>query len=102
MIEQIGTSIVMFLLGSALTYFFGKWSKIFEKIDCLEMGVQAILRDRMLQMHKYYAIKKVPIPQREVDSFESMYEAYKKLPGANGYVDDVRHEIIDVMPHEPR
>ena len=101
MIEQIGTSIVMFLLGSALTYFFGKWSKIFEKIDCLEMGVQAILRDRMCQMHTYYLEKHKPIPQREVESFESMYHAYKMLNG-NGYVEDIRHVIIDVMPHEPR
>lgn len=101
MIEQIGTSIVMFLLGSALTYFLGKWSQIFSKIDNLELGVQALLRDRMLQMHKYYAESKKPIPQREVESFESMYDAYEKNDG-NSYMKDVRHVVVDVMPHEPR
>ena len=101
MIHQIETSVLAFFVGVILTYFSTRWSKIFKKIDALEFGVQAILRDRMLQMHKYYSIKKVPIPQREIDSFCSMYNAYKKL-GANGYVDDIRHEIIDVMPHEPR
>ena len=102
MIQQIESTIIAFVLGGILTFFTTRWSKTFRKIDALEMGMQAILRDRMLQMHKYYSIKKVPIPQREVDSFEAMYEAYKKLPNANGYADDIRHEIIDVMPHEPR
>lgn len=101
MIEQIETIIVAFLMGSVLTFFAGRWSNTFKKIDAMEYGMQAILRDRMLQMHKYYSVKRVPIPQREVDSFETMYEAYKMLNG-NGYVEDVRHIIIDVMPHEPR
>ena len=101
MIEQIETTIVAFLLGSILTFFTGKWKKSFQKIDALEYGVQAILRDRMCQMHKYYMAKSVPIPQREIESFESMYSAYKMLNG-NGYVEDVRHDIIEVMPHEVR
>ena len=101
MLEQIETSIIAFLLGSVLTYFGARWSKIVRKIDSLEFGVQALLRDRMLCMRQYYLEKQKPIPQREVDSFESMYEAYKRL-GGNGYVDDTRHEIVDVMPHETR
>ena len=99
MLEQIESSIVAFLLGSALTYFGARWSKILRKIDCLEYGVQALLRDRMLSMRQYYTDKQRPIPQREVDSFEQMYDAYKRL-GGNGYVDDTRREIVEVMPHE--
>ena len=101
MLQEIGTTIVSFLVGAAATYFLGKWSKIFTKIDFLEVGVQAILRDRMTQMHKYYLEKQKPIPQRELESFEGMYSAYKKL-GGNTYIDDVRHDIMDVMPHETR
>ena len=101
MLQEIGATIVSFLVGAAATYFLGKWSKIFTKIDCLEMGVQAILRDRMTQMHKYYLEKKKPIPQMELESFEGMYSAYKNLNG-NHYIDDVRHDILEVMPHEPR
>jgi hypothetical protein len=99
MLEQIETSIIAFLLGSVLTYFAARWSRILKKIDLLELGIQAILRDRMCQIHKYYNEKKKPIPQREIDSFESMYSAYKQL-GGNGYIEDVRHEVIEVMPHE--
>lgn len=51
MIQEIGTAIVMFLLGSVLTYFSTRWSKTLAKIDKLEHGVQALLCDRMLQMN---------------------------------------------------
>lgn len=101
MIEQIESSIIAFLLGAVLTYFGARWSKILKKIDGLEYGVQALLRDRMLQMREYYAEKKKPIPQREVESFEAMYSAYHGL-GGNGYIEDTRREIIEVMPHEVR
>ena len=99
MIQEIGTAIVMFLLGSVLTYFSTRWSKTLQKIDCLEFGVQSILRDRMTQMHRYYTYKNKPIPQQELDSFEQMFSAYKRL-GGNGYIDDIRHNIVEVMQHE--
>ena len=102
MLEQIGVEIIVFLCGAFLTFLFGKWSGIFKKIDALEAGVRAILRDRMCQMHKYYLEKKKPIPQRELDSFDSMYRAYKGLTDSNGYMDEVRHDIFEVMPHETR
>lgn len=98
MLEQIETSIIAFLLGSVLTYFGARWSTLLRKIDCLEYGVQALLRDRMCGMRRYYTDKQKPVPQQEVDSFEQLYEAYKKL-GGNGYVDTIRDEI-GRMPHE--
>ena len=73
MIQEIGTAIVMFLLGSVLTYFSTRWSRTLTKIECLEYGVQSLLRDRMVQMNQYYREKKKAIPQWELDSFEQMY-----------------------------
>ncbi len=99
MLEQIGTAIVMFLIGSACTYFYGKWSGIFTKVDALEYGLQSLLRDRIIQMHQYYKRTAKPIPQREIDSFEQMFLAYKRL-GGNGYVDDIRKVVIEDLPHE--
>ena len=99
MLEQIGAEIVMFLLGSALTYISTRWSKSLKKIDKLEYGVRALLRDRMLQMYTYYKRKHVPIPMREVESFELMYVAYGDLEG-NGFMPDIRREFIEEMPHE--
>ena len=99
MIQEIATAIVMFLLGSVLTYFSTRWSKTLKKIDSLEYGVQSILRDRICQMHRYYTDKKKGIPQQEVDSLEQMYDAYKKL-GGNGYIDDLKDRLVKEYPHE--
>ena len=98
MIDQIGTAIVMFLLGSVLTYFSTRWSKTLKKINKLEYGVQALLRDRMLQMYSYYREKGKPVPLREVESFEAMYSAYTENEG-NSFMLDVRKEFME-LPHE--
>ena len=98
MLEQIGNEIVMFLLGSALTYISTRWSKSLKKIDKLEYGVRALLRDRMLQMFAYYKEKGKKVPLRERESFEAMYVAYDDLDG-NGFMPDVRKEFLE-LPHE--
>ena len=98
MIEQIGTAIVMFFLGSVLTYFSTRWSKTLKKINKLEYGVQALLRDRMLQMYSYYKEKQKPVPLREYESFEAMYSAYTENDG-NSFMPDVRTEFRE-LPHE--
>jgi hypothetical protein len=100
MLEQIGSGIVMFLLGSALTYFTTRWSKTLKKIDRLEFGVQALLRDRMLQMFSYYKEKGKKVPLRERESFENMYSAYTENEG-NSFMPDVREEFLE-LPHETR
>jgi hypothetical protein len=99
MFEQISSGIIMFLLGSVLTYFSTRWSRMLKKIDKLEFGVQALLRDRMLQMYSYYKEKGKPVPLREVESFEAMYSAYTQNEG-NGFMPDVRREFIEELPHE--
>ena len=98
MIEQIGTAVVMFLLGSVLTYFSTRWSKTLQKINKLEFGVQALLRDRMLQMYSYYKEKGKPVPLREVESFEAMYSAYRENE-SNSFMPDVRKEFME-LEHE--
>ena len=98
MLEQVESTIIAFLLGSVLTYFATRWSKILKKIDKLEYGVQALLRDRMLQMYSYYKEKGKPVPLREVESFEAMYSAYKDNEG-NSFIPDVRKEFME-LEHE--
>jgi len=100
MIQEIGTAIVMFLLGSVLTYFSTRWSRTLAKIDKLEFGVQALLRDRMLQMFSYYKEKGKKVPLRERESFEIMFEAYTDNHG-NSFMPDVRKEFME-LPHENR
>ncbi len=98
MIQEITTEMVMFLLGSILTYFTTRWSKTLKKIDKMEFGMQALLRDRMLQMYSYYREKGKKVPLRERESFESMFSAYQDVEG-NSFMSDVRKEFLE-LPHE--
>ena len=98
MIQEIGTAIVMFLLGSVLTYFSTRWSKTLQKIDKLELGVQALLRDRMLQMYSYYKESGKLVPMRERESFECMFSVYTDNNG-NGFMPSVNKEFLE-LPHE--
>ena len=99
MLHEIGANIVTFLLGCALTYFVGYWSKIFHKIDSLELGVRALLRNRMIQTLNYYREKKKPVPRWELESFDQMYDAGKLL-GEDGYMDELKHEMHEELKHE--
>lgn len=98
MIEQIESTIIAFLLGAVLTYFSTRWSKVLGKINKLEIGVQALLRDRMLQMYSYYKETGKKVPLREYESFECMFEAYTGNEG-NSFMPDVRTEFRG-LPHE--
>ena len=95
---EIGTAIVMFLVGVATNYTFNKTTNTFAKIDKLEHGVQALLRDRMLQMYSYYKEKGKPVPTRERQSFADMFEAYTDNKG-NSFMPKVKDEFME-LPHE--
>ena len=100
MIEQVESVIVAFFVGAILTYFSTRWSTILKKVDKLEIGVQALLRDRMLQMFSYYKEKGKKVPLRERESFECMFQAYRDNDG-NSFMPDVREEFLK-LPHETR
>ena len=100
MLQEIASGIIMFLLGSVLTYFSTRWSKTLAKIDRLEFSIQALLRDRMLQMFSYYKEKGKKVPMRERESFEIMFKAYTDNDG-NSFMPDVREEFLK-LPHETR
>ena len=100
MIEQIESLVIAFFVGAVLTYFSTRWSTILKKVDKLEIGVQALLRDRMLQMFSYYKEKGKKVPLRERESFECMFQAYTDNDG-NSFMPDVRDEFLQ-LPHETR
>ena len=62
-----------------------------QKQNALELGVQALLRDRLIyQYEKYKARGYAPIYAKE--NFENLYEQYHKL-GANGVMDSIHEEF---------
>lgn len=70
----------------------------FKRMEALERGVQAILRDRLYQSYNHFVDKGyAPLYARE--NFENMYQQYHNL-GKNGVMDDVHARFFE-LPSEP-
>ena len=89
--------ILSLLFGSGLliTILTAVWRKIKQnekKTESVQLGVQALLRDRLYSTYLKYAEKGyAPIYARE--NFENMYQQYHTL-GANGVMDDVYKKFM--------
>ena len=89
--------ILSLLFGSGLliTILTAVWRKIKQnekKTESVQLGVQALLRDRLYSTYLKYAEKGyAPIYAKE--NFENMYNQYHTL-GANGVMDDVYKKFM--------
>ena len=91
--------ILSLTLGSGLliTILTGVWKRIKQnenKTESVQLGVQALLRDRLYSTYLKYAEKGyAPIYARE--NFENMYKQYHVL-GANGVMDDIYRKFMSL------
>lgn len=99
MLQEIGSNIVTFLLGAALTFFLEKGTGVFQRLGAVEFALQALLRNRMIQTINYYREKGRPVPQWELECFEQMFDAGKRL-GLDGYFDELKRVMHEELPHE--
>ena len=89
--------ILSLTLGSGLlvTILTAVWKKIKaneKKTESVQLGVQALLRDRLYSTYMHYQEKGyAPIYERE--NFENMYNQYHVL-GANGVMDDIYRKFM--------
>lgn len=91
--------IIMLIAGSGsglaiAKWIHGKFVTQHKKNEALELGVQALLRDRLYQMYAHYVERgSAPIYARE--NFQNMYERYHNL-GANGVMDDYYKKFMEI------
>ena len=93
MITVIGwivSPIIVLLLGWIVTSL--KSNKTENK--CLKAGVQALLRDRLLQSYTYFE-KQGYVDLNERENWVNMYEQYHTL-GANGAMDDIHNKFLSL------
>lgn len=91
------------LLIAGLTIAWRKLSKRVKdsqaKNTAVELGVQALLRDRMIDNYNRYSEKGyAPIYVR--DSFENCYQQYHAL-GGNGVMKDIRDKFMSLPTSAP-
>lgn len=90
--EEILMSVLSGGVGMLLTYIFTELRARKKRQGAIQTGLQALLRDRIIQSYNHYVTDKKWIPIYAKDSLVSCYESYEDL-GANGVIDDLMTEI---------
>lgn len=87
------------IFSAIVAYMIGKVTGGFKRMEALERGVQAILRDRLYQSYNHF-IEKGYAPLYARENFENMYQQYHNL-GKNGVMDDIHAKFFE-LPSEPQ
>lgn len=76
-----------------------KVQKTVIKFSALELGMQSMLRDRIIQAYNKY-IEQKWIPIYAMDSILKLFESYELL-GGNGTIHNLVDELKDLPKHAP-
>ena len=86
------------LIGVLLGWLIASLKKNNQETKALKSGMQALLRDRLLQSYRYFEGKGyVGFDDRE--NFENMYQNYHAL-GQNGVMDDIHDKFLALPIHK--
>lgn len=86
------------LLTGIISYFYKLIKENEKKTEAVCLGVQALLRDRLIQTYNHYSDKGyAPIYAKE--NFENMWTQYHNL-GVNGVMDDTHEKFMQLPLRE--
>lgn len=68
--------------------------------DALKAGLQALLRDRIIQAYNHYVDGKGWIPIYALESINACYKSYEAL-GENGVINGLMEQLNDLPNYEP-
>ena len=91
-------SVALGALGGAIKYSYTQSKKRYTAVQAenqaLKLGMQALLRDRLLSNYKAYALQGYVEPD-DKDNWLNLYNQYHSL-GANGVMDSVKIKFMDL------
>lgn len=87
------------LLASVGKYIMSKLKANEQKIDAVCLGVQALLRDRLMKTYNIHS-ENGWAPIYVKDSFENMWMQYHKL-GKNGVMDEIHEKFLELPDRRP-
>ena len=86
----------------ALTAYLGTMYRIKKKEnDALKAGVQALLRDRIIQAYNHYVCEKGWVPIYAKESIDACYRSYEAL-GNNGVIDNLMQQLNELQNYPPK
>ncbi len=99
MTEQIVSHAINLLLGGVVSYIFALYRQKKKENDALKAGLQALLRDRIIQAYNHYVDDRGWIPIYALESINTCYKSYEAL-GENGVIDGLMEQLNDLPNYD--
>lgn len=99
MIEQMIPHVLNLILGGVVSYSFALYRQKKKENDALKAGLQALLRDRIIQAYNHYVQDKGWIPIYAKESINACYRSYEAL-GENGVINDLMKQLNELPNYD--
>lgn len=95
MFESTIQTIINIIAGAVISYIFALYRAKKKENDALKAGVQALLRDRIIQAYNHYVCEKGWVPIYAKESIDACYKSYEAL-GDNGVIDSLMEQLNEL------
>lgn len=94
-------SVINVVSGGVITLLITMYRAKKKENDALKAGVQALLRDRIIQAYNHYVQDRGWIPIYAKESIDACYRSYEAL-GDNGVIDNLMQQINELQNYPPK
>lgn len=101
MIESTVQTVINIIVGAVISYLFALYCAKKKENNALKAGLQALLRDRIIQAYNHYVQDKGWIPIYAKESIDACYRSYEAL-GDNGVIDNLMEQINELQNYPPK
>lgn len=101
MIESTVQTVINIIAGAVISYLFALYRAKKKENNALKAGLQALLRDRIIQAYNHYVQDRGWIPIYAKESIDACYRSYEAL-GDNGVIDNLMQQINELQNYPPK
>lgn len=101
MLENMFGSVLSAAAVGAAGYILALYKAKKKENDALKAGLQALLRDRIIQAYNHYCDDKKWIPIYALESINACYKSYEAL-GENGVINGLIDQLNKLPNFDPR
>ncbi|WP_443684916.1 hypothetical protein [Phascolarctobacterium succinatutens] len=92
-------SVINVVFGGVITLLITMYRQKKKENDALKAGLQALLRDRIIQAYNHYVQDKGWIPIYAKESIDACYRSYEAL-GDNGVIDSLMEQLNELPNYD--
>lgn len=101
MFESTMQTVINIIAGAVISYLFALYRAKKKENNALKAGLQALLRDRIIQAYNHYVQDRGWIPIYAKESIDACYRSYEAL-GDNGVIDNLMQQINELQNYPPK